>query len=98
MVRIANRWVSDVCPYPQDCPSTGVLRPDIKKPRIARFCCERMPILFPQSLGQRQAGKIFGGEPSVRLDAEALEHGHQLARVLRRMPGRALEEHVYRLH
>src|SRR3972149_3813221 len=54
--------------------------------------------LFPKPFRQRQSGKVRGGEASVGLDAEALEHGGQLACMLRRMPGRALVEHVYRLH
>jgi hypothetical protein len=39
---------------------------------------------------------MFGGQPSIRLDAEAFEDCDQLARVLRGVPGGALEELVHR--
>ena len=54
--------------------------------------------LFPESFRQRQAGKIFLGQPSVGLDAEAFQDRDQLPRVLRRMPGRSLEQLEQRLH
>lgn len=43
--------------------------------------------LFPQPFGQRQPRQIFLSQPAVGLDAEALEHGGELPRVLRRVPG-----------
>lgn len=43
--------------------------------------------LLPESLRQRQAGKIFRSQPAVGFDAETLEHSEQLACVLCRMPG-----------
>src|SRR5258706_9700957 len=52
--------------------------------------------LLPQSFRQRQAGKIILSEPNVGLDTETFEYRNQLAGVLRRMPGRALEELMHR--
>ena len=55
-------------------------------------------ILFPEPFWQRQSGKVLGGKAPVGLDAVALEQGGQLTHMLRRVPGRTLKEHVYRLH
>src|SRR5258706_4197443 len=52
--------------------------------------------LLPQSFRQRQAGKIILSEPNVGLDTETFEYRNQLAGVLRRMPGRALEKLMHR--
>lgn len=55
-----------------------------------------MPFLFPQPFRQRQPRQFFAGELAVGRDAEALEYRDQLPRVLRRMPGRAFEQHMHR--
>jgi len=48
-------------------------------------------LLFPKLFGQREAGEIFSGKPRIRLDAEALNYGDQLACVLRGVPSGTLE-------
>src|SRR3970040_2158557 len=62
----------------------------------ARFSF-RWEQLLEQALGQGQACEVLGRKAAVGLDAEALEDVDQLARVLRRMPGRALESPKKRL-
>jgi len=47
-------------------------------------------------LRQRQTGEIFSRESHLGLDIEAIEHGNQLPRVLRGVPGGALEKLVHR--
>jgi hypothetical protein len=46
---------------------------------------------FPQAFGQRQTGEIFSRKPPLWLDTEALDHGHQLPRMLCGVPGGTLE-------
>src|SRR5205823_7892627 len=52
---------------------------------------------LPQARGHRQARIVARGERAVRRDAESLEHRHDLARMLRRVPGAALHDVVQRL-
>jgi hypothetical protein len=58
--------------------------------------CVATPALFPNPFRQGKTGKVVGSEPAVWLDAEAFEHGDQLAHVLRRMPCRAFEKLMHR--
>jgi hypothetical protein len=51
---------------------------------------------FPQAFRQRQTGEIFSRESLLGLDTETLEHGDYLPRVLRGVPGGALEKLVHR--
>ena len=74
-----------------------------KKPRIARPSLVTAGELSTQVTRTSRSGsgspaRSCGVRRSIRLDAEALEHVDQLARVLRRVPGRALEHDVHRLH
>ena len=57
---------------------------------------KRASALIPNPFRQRKTSKIINGEPAIGFDAEAFEHGDQLADVLRRVPCRALEELVHR--
>ena len=50
--------------------------------------------LFPQSLRQRESGKIVSRQRLVGLDAHAFQHGHELPAVLGGMPRDALEYFV----
>ena len=54
--------------------------------------------LLPKPLGQSQACEILGAQTAIGLDAETLEHGDQLAHMLRRMPRLAREQHVTGLY
>src|SRR3989304_6199407 len=54
-------------------------------------------VLIPGLLGKRKPGKIRGREPAIGLDAQCVQDEHELARVLRRMPDRALQHDVQRL-
>src|SRR3954466_7822949 len=54
-------------------------------------------VSLPEARRHRQARIVLRGQRSIGLNAEALEHGDDLARVLCRVPGAALEQVVKRL-
>src|SRR6185503_17580813 len=85
--------------------TTRSSRPRAPCPRPWRRPCRGKPgralpwpfaCLLPQPLRHWQAGVVGGSELALGLDAEALEHGDHLARVLRRVPGATLEQLVQR--
>jgi hypothetical protein len=64
--------------------------------RIRGEVSESRDTSVPNPFRQWQTGKIISGEPAVGFYSEAFEHGDQLAHMLRRMPGRALEQLMHR--
>src|SRR5574338_1401845 len=65
-----------------------------ESPRLWQ-CARRL--LFPKPLGERQSAEFRLRERPVGCDAGALEDCDELTTVLRRVPGRALEEFMQRL-